>query len=270
MNINNLVSIITPSFNSQRFISETIESIINQTYTNWELLITDDFSTDNTIEIVESYSKNDSRIKLFKLKKNLGAGLARNFSINKSQGRYIAFCDSDDQWKTNKLEVQMKFMKENNLVFSFTDYNSIDEYGISKGYIQCPKILTYNKLLKNNYVGCLTVIYDTKTLGKLLMPEIRKRQDWVLWLSIMKKIKLTKGLNTSLSIYRVRTNSISSNKFDLLKYNWSVYNRELGFNKFTSFYYLLIFIINYFLKNIYDNNYWWLRFCRILFNQRIT
>jgi glycosyltransferase involved in cell wall biosynthesis len=244
----NLVSIITPSYNSEEFISETINSIINQTYTNWELLITDDFSTDNTIEIVESYVKNDSRIKLFKLEKNSGAGIARNFSINKAQGRYIAFCDSDDQWKKNKLEFQLKFMKENNLVFSFTDYDIIDEQGVSKGHIKCPKILTYNKLLKNNYVGCLTVIYDTKTLGKLLMPKIRKRQDWVLWLSIMKKIKLTKGLSTSLSIYRDRIHSISSSKFDLLKYNWSVYHKELGFNKIVSFYYLIIFIFHYFLK----------------------
>ena len=139
-------------------------------------------------------------------------------------------------------------MKKNNLVFSFTDYDIIDERGVFKGHIKCPKILTYNKLLKNNYVGCLTVIYDTKTLGKLLMPKIRKRQDWVLWLSIMKKIILTKGLSTSLSIYRDRIHSISSSKFDLLKYNWSVYHKELGFNKIISFYYLIVFIFHYFLK----------------------
>jgi teichuronic acid biosynthesis glycosyltransferase TuaG len=243
-----MVSVITPTYNSSKYIRFTIESIISQTYKNWELLITDDFSSDNTIQIIESYAKNDSRIKLFKLEENSGAGIARNFSINKAQGRYIAFCDSDDQWKKNKLEFQLKFMKENNLVFSFTDYDIIDEQGISKGHIKCPKFLTYNKLLKNNYIGCLTVIYDTKTLGKLLMPKIRKRQDWVLWLSIMKKIKFTKGLNTSLSIYRDRSNSISSSKFYLLKYNWNVYHKELGFNKIISFYYLIIFIFHYFLK----------------------
>ena len=242
-----MVSVITPTYNSSKYIRYTIESIISQTYKNWELLITDDFSSDNTIQIIESYAKNDSRIKLFKLEENSGAGIARNFSINKAQGRYIAFCDSDDQWKKNKLEFQLKFMKENNLVFSFTDYDIIDEQVISKGHIKCPKILTYNKLLKNNYIGCLTVIYDTKTLGKLLMPKIRKRQDWVLWLSIMKKIKFTKGHNTSLSIYRDRIHSISSSKFDLLKYNWSVYHKELGFNKIISFYYLVIFIFHYIL-----------------------
>lgn len=245
---NEMVTIITPTYNSSKYIEETIVSVLNQTYTNWEMLITDDCSTDNTIQIVESYTKNENRIKLFKLEKNSGAGIARNYSIKKAQGRYIAFCDSDDQWKKNKLEFQLKFIKENNLVFSFTDYDIIDEQGIYKSHIKCPRILTYNKLLKNNYVGCLTVIYDTKTLGKLKMPKIRKRQDWVLWLSIIKKIKFTKGLNTSLSIYRDRIHSISSSKFNLLKYNWSVYHKELGFNKIISFYYLIIFIIHYFLK----------------------
>lgn len=245
---NTLVSIITPAYNSSKFISETINSIINQTYTNWELLITDDLSTDNTIEIVESYAKNDSRIKLFKLEKNSGAAIARNNSIKFAKGRYITFCDSDDKWKKNKLELQLKFMQENELVFSFSDYEVIDENNNYQRYVKCPKKLTYKKLLRNNYVGCLTAIYDTKFLGKLMMPKIRKRQDWVLWLSIMKKIETTKGLNTPLAVYRNRSNSISSSKFNLLKYNWGVYNQELGFNKFISFYYLTIFIIHYFLK----------------------
>lgn len=243
-----MVSIITPAYNSSKYIRCTIESIISQTYKNWELLITDDFSSDDTTKIIESYVKKDSRIILFKLEKNYGAGVARNNSINFAKGRYIAFCDSDDQWKKNKLEVQLKFMKENELVFLFSDYEVVDENNNFQRYVKCPKKLTYKKLLRNNYVGCLTAIYDVKFLGKLMMPKIRKRQDWVLWLSIMKKIQTTKGLNTSLAVYRNRRNSISSSKFDLLKYNWSVYNQELGFNKFTSFYYLIIFIIHYFFK----------------------
>ena len=243
-----MVSIITPTYNSSKYIHYTIESIISQTYKNWELLITDDFSSDDTVQIVESYVKKDSRIKLFKLEKNCGAGVARNNSIKFAKGRYITFCDSDDHWKKNKLELQLKFMQENDLAFSFSDYEVIDENNNYQRYVKCPKKLTYKKLLRNNYVGCLTAIYDTKFLGKLRMPKIRKRQDWVLWLSIMKKIETTKGLNTSLAVYRNRRNSISSSKFDLLKYNWSVYNQELGFNKFTSFYYLIIFIIHYFFK----------------------
>lgn len=243
-----MVSIITPAYNSSKYIHFTIESIISQTYKNWELLITDDFSSDNTTQIIESYAKNDSRIKLFKLEKNYGAGVARNCSLKNATGRYVAFCDSDDQWKKNKLELQLKFMRENELVFSFADYEVIDENNNYQGYIKCPKKLNFKKLLRNNYVGCLTAIYDAEFLGKLMMPKIRKRQDWVLWLNIMRKIESTKGLNTSLALYRNRSNSISSSKFDLLKYNWCVYNQELGFNKVKSFYYLIIFIINYFLK----------------------
>ncbi len=225
-----------------------INSIISQTYNNWELVITDDFSSDNTTKIIESYVKNDSRIKLLKLENNCGAGVARNNSIKFAKGRFIAFCDSDDQWEKNKLELQLKFIQENDLVFSFSDYKVIDENNNYQGYVKCPNKLTYKKLLNNNYVGCLTAIYDTEFLGKLMMSKIRKRQDWVLWLSIMKKIESTKGLNTSLAIYRNRSNSISSSKFKLLKYNWSVYNQELGFNKVTSFYYLVKFIIHYFFK----------------------
>lgn len=225
-----------------------INSVISQTYNNWELLITDDFSSDDTVKIVESYVKKDSRIKLYKLEKNYGAGVARNNSIKFAIGRFIAFCDSDDQWKKNKLELQLKFMQKNELVFSFSDYEVIDENDNYQRYVKCPKKLTYKKLLRTNYVGCLTAIYDTKFLGKLMMPKIRKRQDWVLWLRIMKKIETTKGLNTSLAVYRNRSNSISSSKFGLLKYNWRVYNQELGFNKSTSFYYLIIFIIHYFFK----------------------
>ena len=248
MSNNPLISIITPAYNSSKYIGETIESILCQTYANWEMLITDDCSVDNTLQIIESYQAKDERIKLFKLEKNCGPGVARNNSIKFAKGRYITFCDSDDQWKKNKLELQLKFMQENELVFSFSDYEVIDENNNSQLYVKCPKKLTYKKLLRTNYVGCLTAIYDTKFLGKLMMPKIRKRQDWVLWLSIMKKIETTKGLNTSLAVYRNRSNSISSSKFGLLKYNWRVYNQELGFNKSTSFYYLIIFIIHYFFK----------------------
>jgi len=195
--IRDLVSIITPTYNSERFIAQTIESVINQSYTNWEMLITDDCSNDNTIDIVKFYQSKDSRIKLFKLEKNHGAGVARNHSLKNAKGRYVAFCDADDQWKKNKLELQLKFMEENNLEFSYSDYEVIDENGNFLRNVKCPKKLTYKKLLRNNYVGCLTAIYDTKFLGKLMMSKIRKRQDWVLWLNIMKKIESTRGLNIS-------------------------------------------------------------------------
>ena len=231
-----LVSIITPSYNSERFISETINSIINQTYINWELLITDDCSKDNTISIVKSFQKNDSRIKLFVLKSNGGAGLARNNSIRNAKGRYIAFCDSDDQWKIDKIEKQLGFMDRLSLKFTYSSYDVIDEFGSFKSVIKAPKTISYKMLLNNNYVGCLTAIYDRKLLGNLYMNEIRKRQDWALWLHIMKMLKTTSGMSESLAIYRARSNSISTNKVEMLKYNYQIYNIVLGHNHLLSFF----------------------------------
>ena len=247
---NKLVSIITPSYNSERFISETINSIINQTYINWELLITDDCSKDNTISIVKSFQKKDSRIKLFVLKSNGGAGLARNNSIRNAKGRYIAFCDSDDQWKIDKIEKQLGFMDRLSLKFTYSSYDVVDEFGYFMSVIEAPKTISYKMLLNNNYVGCLTAIYDRKLLGNLYMNEIRKRQDWALWLHIMKMLKTTSGMSDSLAIYRVRSNSISTNKVEMLKYNYQIYNIVLGYNHLLSFFLITNYIFQYLIKKI--------------------
>ncbi|MGB2117105.1 MAG: glycosyltransferase family 2 protein [Flavobacteriaceae bacterium] len=248
--MDNLVSIITPTYNSAEYVSETIKSIQAQTHCYWELLITDDCSTDQTIDIIKSFQKGDKRIKLFLLDKNQGTGVARNNSIKEANGRYIAFCDSDDLWKKNKLELQLSFIKKNKLLFSFTDYDVVSEDNQFIKRIKCPYRMTYSKLLKNNYVGCLTAIYDKEKLGKMYMPLIRKRQDWVLWLNIMSKIKKTKGLNDSLSIYRTRAGSVSHGKLLLIKYNWKVYRQELKFTFFASLMYLTQFLFFYTLKKL--------------------
>tara|TARA_B100000787_G_scaffold166856_1_gene152692 strand:+ start:39 stop:785 length:747 start_codon:yes stop_codon:yes gene_type:complete len=245
-----LVSIIVPSFNSESFIMDTISSIQNQSYENWELLVTDDCSSDNTVGIIKKYMKKDARIKLFQFKENQGAGVARNNSIKMSIGRYIAFCDSDDQWKSEKLKVQIAFMLENNLALSYTNYDVIDEMGNYKGLVKSPIKATFKKLLNNNYIGCLTAIYDTKKIGKKYMPKMRKRQDWALWLSILKDIKYGMGINNSLAIYRDRSNSISSNKFKLIKYNYILYHEELKFSKIKSFFYVINFMLHYAYKKI--------------------
>ena len=231
-----LVSIIMPAYNAEKTIVESIESILRQTYINWELLITDDCSKDNTISIVKSFQKKDSRIKLFVLKSNGGAGLARNNSIRNAKGRYIAFCDSDDQWKIDKIEKQLGFMDRLSLKFTYSSYDVVDEFGYFMSVIEAPKTISYKMLLNNNYVGCLTAIYDRKLLGNLYMNEIRKRQDWALWLHIMKMLKTTKGMSDSLAIYRVRSNSISTNKVEMLKYNYQIYNIVLGYNHLPSFF----------------------------------
>lgn len=228
---NTLVSIITPTYNSGEFIAETIDSILSQSYKNWELLITDDCSKDNTIEIIEQYIKEDRRIKLFKLEKNSGAGVARNNSISKAQGRYIAFCDSDDRWYPEKLERQLLFMQKLGCDFSYSSYLTCTEEGENNGIIVCPKQITFNSNLKDCKIGCLTAIYDTQKIGKIYMPLIRKRQDWGLWMKVLKECKIGYGIKEPLAIYRLCNNSISSNKKSLIKYNIGVYQEVLGWSK---------------------------------------
>ena len=246
-----LVSVIIPTHNSSQFISDTLRSIINQTYRDLEILITDDASTDYTIEIIKEFQKKDKRIKLYSLKKNRGAGVARNNSIKFSTGRYIAFCDSDDQWKENKIEKQIDFMKSNNLFFTYSSYEVIDEKGNKQKTIYAPEKLNFKQMLFNNYVGCLTAIYDQEKLGKIFMSKIRKRQDWTLWLKIFKIINNTSGISEPLAIYRNRSNSISNNKFDLLKFNFIIYNKELGYNKVKSLIFLTFFLYYYARKKIF-------------------
>ncbi len=234
-----LVSIITAKYNTEHFIADTIESVLAQTYTNWEIIIVDDCSTDNGVEIVKNYMRKDDRIRFIQLSQNSGAAVARNTAIKESRGRYIAFLDSDDLWLPNKLEMQIEFMKRKNSFFSYSNYNLIDEDGNDLNILKQPKEnITYKELLKENQIGCLTVIYDQEKLGKVYMPLIRKRQDYGLWLDILKKIKYADKIDETLGIYRIRKNSISRNKIEMLKYNFYLFNKYQNLSKITSFYYL--------------------------------
>ncbi|MFW6389939.1 MAG: glycosyltransferase family 2 protein [Halanaerobiales bacterium] len=221
---NPFVSIITPVYNSERYISETIESVLGQTYINWELIIVDDNSKDKSVDKINNYIGDKNKIKLIELNKNMGSAIARNKGIKLASGKYIAFLDSDDLWHPKKLERQIAFMEENNYVFSFTKYQYITEEGskVDK-YVSVPRRITYRRALLYNPIGCLTAVYNTEILGKMYMPEIRKRQDFGLWLKILKKNKYGHGLNENLAYYRNRKDSISSNKIDLLKYQWKLY-----------------------------------------------
>ncbi|OED36644.1 glycosyl transferase [Flavobacteriaceae bacterium (ex Bugula neritina AB1)] len=242
------VSVITPAYNCADFILETINSVKNQTFSNWEMIIIDDNSTDNTIDIINKAISNDKRIKLLSLKENLGAGVARNKGIEIANGRYIAFLDSDDRWVSEKLEKQIGFMENNDYSFSFTSYKQIEEESKKEiKIIESKKVVTYKKALFNNPIGCLTVIYDTMLLGKIYMPNIKKRQDYALWLKILKKTD-GYGLNEVLAMYTIRKNSISYNKYNLIKYQWKVYREIEGFSTIKSFYYLCIIIINKIIK----------------------
>lgn len=242
------VSIITAMYNVEAFISETIKSVVNQTYNNWELILIDDSSTDTTLKTIQPFLENFTNIKLIKNTENLGAALTRNKGIEAAKGDFIAFLDGDDLWKPEKLKKQIKFMQNTQCLVSFSSYEQIDETGNPLNTLvkALPK-LTYKKILKSNYIGNLTGIYNAKVLGKITTPNLRKRQDWVLWLKAVKKsVKPALGIQESLAYYRVRSHSISSNKWQLIKYNYKVYKKGLEFSTLKSLYFTLVFLMEHF------------------------
>lgn len=252
-----LVSIIMPTFNSERFLKETIESVISQTYTNWELLITDDGSNDSTSAIINDFELKDIRIKHFKLNENSGAAVARNNSISKSKGRFIAFCDSDDTWNVDKLEKQIDFMLSNDIHFSYSYYNVIDESSNFLSKIETRDRVMYNDLLITCDIGCLTAVYDVEFFGKVYMYEIRKRQDYTLWLKLLKRTKYAYAYKESLANYRYRKGSISSNKIKAIVYVFKVFYKIENFSFLVSLYHTILYAFFGFLKykNIKRNKF---------------
>lgn len=221
--IDGKVSIITPTYNSEEFILDTIRSVQNQTYTNWEMIIIDDCSTDRTVELIEKLK--DSRIRVIVQDTNKGAAMARNRAIEEADGEFFAFLDSDDSWKIDKLEKQIRFMRENNYDFTSTHYEHVDKNGNSLGIItKAREKLDYNGLLKY-CPGNSTVIYNAKKLGVFFIPDIKRRNDFVMWLQVIKKAKYNYGLLEPLTYYQVREGSLSSNKKTLIKYQWYVYRK---------------------------------------------
>lgn len=222
-----LVSIITPTYNCGKFIAETIQSVQAQTYENWEMIIVDDCSTDDTRSVVEAFQASDSRIHYHCLEQNSGAAVARTRAMELAKGEYMAFLDSDDLWMPNKLELQLAFMEENGYDFSCTAYEQIDEQGNPLNrVIKTVKKTDYNRLLLDCPVGNSTVMYSVTALGKFQVPNIRKRNDDALWLTMLKKAPCIWGMPDVLMRYRIRSNSISSNKFSVVKYHWILY-REI-------------------------------------------
>lgn len=236
-----LVSIITPAYNVENYISQTIESVINQTYKNWEMIIIDDCSKDKTYFIMNDYAKTDNRIKIYKNIDNKGVCYTRNRAIDIAKGKYIAFLDSDDLWDTDKLSKQIQFMEKNKIILSYTGYRKINEDGSKRGEIKVPKVLDYNELLKNCLIGFLTAIYNREKIGKYYFEDI-KSEDYIYWLKMLKKIKYAYGIEETLASYRVLKNSRSSNKIDIVKYHWSIYYNIENLNFFESLKYYCIYI----------------------------
>jgi len=210
---NELVSIIMPSWNTSNFIAESIQSVINQTYKNWELIIVDDCSTDNTDEVVSFYK--DQRIKYLKNEKNSGAAITRNKALREAQGEWIAFLDSDDLWAPEKLEHQINFMKNNGYNLSFTEYEKIDEESKPLNvYVSGPEMVNKRKMYNYDYIGQLTMMYSTKAFGLIQIKDIKKNNDYAIRLQLYKKDGTCAYLlKENLAKYRVRKVSISHDKF---------------------------------------------------------
>lgn len=217
-----LVSIIMPSYNTANYIKLTIESVLKQTYQNWELLIVDDCSTDNTDNIVAQY--NDKRIIYMKNKKNCGAAVSRNRALKVARGKWIAFLDSDDLWYPTKLEEQIKFMVQNNYSFSYTNYREINEANEENGIeVNGPKKITKRGMYRYCWPGCLTVMYDAEKIGKLQIEDIKKNNDYAMWLQIIKKVNCY-HYDKVLAQYRKRSGSISNHGYlKLVKWHYKLF-----------------------------------------------
>ncbi len=237
-----MVSIITPSHNTEKFIAGAMDSVIAQSYKDWEMIIVDDLSSDSSPGIIEAYAKKDPRIKLLKSEKRSGAAGARNRAIEAAKGRYIAFLDADDLWMPQKLEKQIAFMSRENLAFTYSSYQVIDENDeLLTTFVTIPEI-SYESMLKTCSVGCLTAVYDIEKLGKMYMPILPTKEEYVLWLDIMKKIGRTKGITEPLASYRVGQTSVSSDKVNAATWQWKVYRdiEHLGLTK--SLYYFVNYV----------------------------
>ena len=242
------VSIITPSYNSSEFIEETIKSVLDQTFQDWEWLITDDKSSDNTAEIIKKY--NDPRIKLQVLEQNGGAGNARNKSLERAVGRYIAFLDSDDLWYPEYLETMIGFMEEKKVELAYCSYSRCDEYTmepILKDF-KADTVVTFSNLLETCRLAPVSTIYDTKRVGKFLFPIKSKREDHVMWLNLLKVIPKGYPVEKTLAKYRMREGSVSRKKKNIIKDQYLVYREFMEFSVVKSLYYTCLWAINGFMK----------------------
>lgn len=246
-----LVSIITTLYESGDYIAKTIESVRAQTYSDWELVITDDCSTDDGPSIVESFAAQDSRIRLLRLECNGGPGVARNNSIKNSEGQYIAFLDSDDTWMPDKLEKQLALMKKTGCGVVYSSYLTCDSDDRINGMVKCKSRIRYWRIVCDNAIGFLTMMYDRNVTGDAYMPVIRKRQDWGLNIELLRRCRVAYGIKEPLAVYRMRKGSVSRDKLSLIHYNISIYREVLGYSRIGSvLMFSFVFLPFYFGKKL--------------------
>lgn len=245
-----LVSIITPVYNAERFVHETIESVLAQTYANWEMILIDDGSKDKSAEVIQKYVLRDSRIRLFS-QKNGGSASARNNGIRRAEGQYIALLDADDLWDNNFLESQLTLMKENDATLVYASHRRIDEFSKEcLGPFMVPEQVDYNSLLKTCSISCLTGLYNTEKFGKVFLREELKslRDDYVYWLEIIKKCKVAYGNKNVIASYRILSNSATSKKKKTIKPQFLVYYKIEKLGLVRSVYYLIHWAVNGYVK----------------------
>lgn len=237
------VSIITPCYNSEKFIKETYDSIKNQTYTNWEWIIVDDKSTDQSVEIINSF--NDDRVKLIVNENNSGAAFSRNIALKNASGRYITFIDSDDLWVDNFLTSVLDYLKNNNEELVYASYRRVNEnLELLLDDFIAVDYINYNRILFNCPIPMLTSMYDSKRVGKIYFPDVELREDHAMWIELLKKIKHARAIKASLGIYRMRDNSVSRNKIKIAEKQFNLYYKYLNMNVFKSLYYTINWGLN--------------------------
>ncbi len=241
------VSIITPCYNSSKFLKETIASVENQTFQDWEWIITDDRSSDNSVEILKAIK--DERIIIIEAEKNGGAGHARNLSLQKASGRFITFLDADDYWEPDFLEEMVSFMKRENAELAYSNYSRCNEELVPQiEDFKADKEVTFNNLLKTCRLSLLSSMYDSKRVGKEYFPEGSKREDHVMWLNLLKKIPSGKPLPKTMAKYRMHSTSVSRKKKNIVKDQYLVYKDFMGFSTLKSLYYTANWALNGFMK----------------------
>lgn len=249
---NEIVSVIIPVYNSGRYITETIESALNQTYNNIEIVLVDDCSKDNSREIIERFMNMHSNIVYHLQEKNGGAALARNKALDLAKGRYVAFLDSDDLWYPEKIEKQLQLMQNKKIAFCYTAYEMVDGQGIVlKNKTRVIERAEYKNLLKNTVISTPTVMIDRNITGDLRMPNRRTGQDYAYWLLLLKEVKLAYGLNESLVTVRRRSGSLSRNKFQNIVDVWEIQTKIENIPRMYALYNTLCYIFNSLIKRLF-------------------
>ena len=240
-----IVSIITPAYNCKDTIKETYGSILSQTFSNWEWIVVEDHSKDDSFEYIKEIVKDDSKVVLLRTNKNSGAATARNVGIKAAKGKYIAFLDADDMWSPDKLEKQIAFMELNNCFISYSDYDVLYPNGEIKHYKPKAKSIGYKKILYKTDIGCLTGMYNAEALGKVYMPlDCEKREDHGFWLDLTRNGTVAYKISETLATYRIGNQGVSSNKRKMIKYQYRLYRRHEHFNVIKSWWYLFRRIAN--------------------------